>query len=250
MFVAGDHAALHCRRSPKDRLRHLQGHATPPARSDSQQVTIRILARDDERNTRPEPKNLTGRVVAGMTVKIPVPLDGIDADGDSVQLIGMDKAAAMGTAVVRDGYLEFTAAGNGAGTDTFTLPGPGPDRRREHRDRDCGHRPAGSHQPETDRRGRRRGRPARPERRRGCPGQTTRTRTATRSAWSATVSKRARTRGRSGRRRQGAPHRPGRRRQREHPLPDPGRQKGPGQRRDPDPDQPGRRAEAAHRQGR
>ncbi|HSO15728.1 MAG TPA: Ig-like domain-containing protein, partial [Arthrobacter sp.] len=88
--------------------------------SDSQQVAIRIRARDDERNTRPEPKNLTARVVAGMTVRIPVPLDGVDTDGDSVQLTGVDKAPAMGTAVVKDGYLEFTAAGNGAGTDTFT----------------------------------------------------------------------------------------------------------------------------------
>ncbi|WP_104172634.1 Ig-like domain-containing protein [Arthrobacter sp. Y81] len=88
--------------------------------SDSQQVTIRVRARDDERNTRPEPKNLTARVVSGMEVRIPVPLDGIDADGDSVQLIGVDKAPAMGTAVVKDGYLEFTATGAAAGTDTFT----------------------------------------------------------------------------------------------------------------------------------
>ncbi|KQR68072.1 hypothetical protein ASF98_23510, partial [Arthrobacter sp. Leaf337] len=88
--------------------------------SDSQQVTIRIRARDDERNTRPEPKNLTARVVAGMVVRIPVPLDGIDSDGDSVQLIGVDKAPAMGTAVVKDGYLAFTATGTAAGTDTFT----------------------------------------------------------------------------------------------------------------------------------
>ncbi|MGF9647490.1 Ig-like domain-containing protein [Pseudarthrobacter oxydans] len=88
--------------------------------SDSQQVTIRIRPRDDERNTRPEPKNLTARVIAGMPVRIPVPLDGIDSDGDSVQLIGVDKAPAMGTAVVKDGYLEFTATGNAAGTDTFT----------------------------------------------------------------------------------------------------------------------------------
>ncbi|WP_426998697.1 Ig-like domain-containing protein [Pseudarthrobacter sp. N5] len=88
--------------------------------TDSQQVTIRIRARDDERNSRPEPRNLTARVVAGMAVRIPVPLDGIDSDGDSVQLIGVDKAPAMGTAVVKDGYLEFTAAGNAAGTDTFS----------------------------------------------------------------------------------------------------------------------------------
>ncbi len=119
MFVAGDQLRFIAGPEPKTvyaiyKVRNATGQ------EDSQQVTIRILARDDERNTRPEPKNLTGRVVTGMTVKIPVPLDGIDADGDSVQLIGIDKAAGMGTAVVRDGYLEYTAAGDGAGTDTFT----------------------------------------------------------------------------------------------------------------------------------
>ncbi|WP_426006650.1 Ig-like domain-containing protein [Paenarthrobacter sp. NyZ202] len=87
--------------------------------TDSQQVTIRIRARDDATNTRPEPRNLTARAVAGMTVKIPVPTDGIDADGDSVQVIGIDKAPGLGTAVLRDGYLEYTAGGKSFGTDTF-----------------------------------------------------------------------------------------------------------------------------------
>nr|WP_253182712.1 Ig-like domain-containing protein [Arthrobacter sp. SW1] len=88
--------------------------------SDSEQVTIRIRARDDERNSRPEPKSLTARVIAGTTARIPVPLDGIDADGDSVQLTGIDKAPAAGTAVVKDGYLEYTAGADSAGTDTFS----------------------------------------------------------------------------------------------------------------------------------
>ncbi len=89
--------------------------------TDSQQVTIRIRARDDATNTRPpEPRNLTARVVAGMTVKIPRTVGRHRCDGDSVQLIGVDKAPALGTAVVRDGYMEFTAAANSAGTDTFS----------------------------------------------------------------------------------------------------------------------------------
>ncbi|MDP5228334.1 MULTISPECIES: Ig-like domain-containing protein [Arthrobacter] len=88
--------------------------------SDSAQVTIRIKARDDAHNARPEPKNVTARTLAGSVIKIPVPLDGIDPDGDSVELVGIDKAPALGTAVVREGYIEFTAAGNAAGTDTFT----------------------------------------------------------------------------------------------------------------------------------
>ncbi|WP_231938457.1 Ig-like domain-containing protein [Arthrobacter sp. B6] len=119
IFVSGDYLRFVAGPEPKTvyaiyKVRNESGQV------DSQQVTIRIQARDDERNSRPEPRNLTARVVAGMVVKIPVPLDGIDTNGDSVQLLGIDKAPGMGTAVVKDGYLEFTAAGNAAGTDTFT----------------------------------------------------------------------------------------------------------------------------------
>ena len=46
-------------------------------------------------------------------------LDGIDPDGDSVQLTGIDSAPAMGTATVGSNFIDFTAAGDGAGTDTF-----------------------------------------------------------------------------------------------------------------------------------
>lgn len=87
---------------------------------DSAQVTIHILPRDDEHNSRPQPKNLTGRVVAGMTVRIPVPLDGIDPDGDSVLLTGVDQAPSMGTAIAGSGFIDYTAAGNAGGTDSFS----------------------------------------------------------------------------------------------------------------------------------
>ncbi|BAS08081.1 calcium ion binding protein [Arthrobacter sp. Hiyo4] len=58
-------------------------------------------------------------MVAAGSVRIPVPLDGIDPDGDSVQLTGIDSTPAMGTATVGSNFIDFTAAGDGAGTDTF-----------------------------------------------------------------------------------------------------------------------------------
>ena len=88
--------------------------------ADSAQLTIRIKARDDERNARPEPKNVTARVLAGMKIKIAIPLDGIDPDGDSVELVGVDKAPALGTAVLGEGVIEYIAGSASAGTDTFT----------------------------------------------------------------------------------------------------------------------------------
>ena len=47
-------------------------------------------------------------------------LDGIDPDGDSVELVGIDKAPKLGTAETGNGYIFYTAGGSSAGTDTFT----------------------------------------------------------------------------------------------------------------------------------
>ncbi|ALO67715.1 hypothetical protein AS189_16035 [Arthrobacter alpinus] len=86
----------------------------------SAQVSITVVAADAEHNLPPAPKNLTGRVIAGDQVKIPVTLNGIDPDGDSVELVGVDKAPSLGTAETGNGYIYYTAGGNSAGTDTFS----------------------------------------------------------------------------------------------------------------------------------
>ncbi|MGG5172054.1 Ig-like domain-containing protein [Pseudarthrobacter sp. J1738] len=82
-------------------------------------VTIHILPLEGRENTRPQPQSLTARVMAGGKIKIPVPLDGIDPDGDSVQLSGIESAPSMGTATLGSNFIDFVAAGNGAGTDVF-----------------------------------------------------------------------------------------------------------------------------------
>jgi hypothetical protein len=91
----------------------------PQGQKSAAAVTIHILPLEGAENSRPQPKNLTARVVAGGTVRIPVPLDGIDPDGDSVQLTGIDSTPGMGTATAGSSFIDFVAAGNGAGTDTF-----------------------------------------------------------------------------------------------------------------------------------
>lgn len=87
---------------------------------DSATVNITIVAADPEHNLPPAPKNITGRVIAGDQIKIPVPLSGIDPDGDSVELVGIDKAPKLGTAETGNGYIYYTAGGSSAGTDSFT----------------------------------------------------------------------------------------------------------------------------------
>ncbi len=172
-------------------VRAIYNAVDPQGQKSAAAVTIHILPLEGAENSRPQPKNLTARVVAAGSVRIPVELDGIDPDGDSVQLTGIDSTPAMGTATVGSNFIDFTAAGDGAGTDTFRYkvvdrqgavntgtvtvgiaprgdtnqkptpvddevkvrPGP-PDRRRRHRQR---HRPR--RRPDPDPQRRHRGRP-------------------------------------------------------------------------------------------
>ncbi|MDK1328424.1 Ig-like domain-containing protein [Arthrobacter sp. zg-Y1143] len=86
----------------------------------SAQVSITIRPRDDEKNTPPVPQNVEGRVVAGATVRIPIPLDGLDSDGDSVVLNGVGTAPTLGAAQTGPNYIDYTALAQASGTDSFT----------------------------------------------------------------------------------------------------------------------------------
>ncbi len=86
---------------------------------DSAEVRITIRPQD-ERNTPPTPRNVEARVIAGSTVRIPVPLSGLDADGDSVSLTGIDQAPELGAAVAGPDYIDYTASAAAGGTDSFT----------------------------------------------------------------------------------------------------------------------------------
>ncbi|WP_350349616.1 Ig-like domain-containing protein [Agromyces sp. G08B096] len=83
-------------------------------------VTFNVIGRDAE-NRAPLPTPLTSRTFAGSTVKIDVPLDGIDPDGDSVVLTGIASAPALGRIVERTSTsLTYEAFPGAAGTDTFS----------------------------------------------------------------------------------------------------------------------------------
>lgn len=84
---------------------------------DSAQVTFRVV--DGTENQPPRPPALTARTFAGASVKITVPLDGTDPDGDSVRLTGIGRAPGKGTAKVTAGTIVYSAAKGSRGTDTF-----------------------------------------------------------------------------------------------------------------------------------
>ncbi|WP_052663473.1 Ig-like domain-containing protein [Psychromicrobium lacuslunae] len=87
---------------------------------DSAAIVIHVLPADPSNNSAPTPKPLTGRVIAGTSQQIQVPLDGIDSDGDSVELVGIDSPPSLGTATVGSNYISYLAAASSSGTDTFT----------------------------------------------------------------------------------------------------------------------------------
>ncbi|WP_417554846.1 Ig-like domain-containing protein [Microbacterium sp.] len=84
-------------------------------------VTVQVLPVDPEVNAAPHPRDLTARALAGTSIRIPVPLDGLDADGDSVELLGQDIAPVKGRITdTGSNYLEYEAFADSAGVDTFT----------------------------------------------------------------------------------------------------------------------------------
>ncbi|MFB2584818.1 Ig-like domain-containing protein [Herbiconiux liukaitaii] len=88
---------------------------------DAGYITIRIVAPDAGTNSPPRPEDVTIRALQGTSVRIPVSLDGIDPDGDSVRLIGQDSAPAKGRITeVGEAWLVYEAYPSSVGTDTFT----------------------------------------------------------------------------------------------------------------------------------
>ncbi|SDD43163.1 Fibronectin type III domain-containing protein [Sanguibacter gelidistatuariae] len=88
----------------------------------SGQVTISVHASAPESKAPPQPKNLTARTFAGETVRIPVPLTGIDGDGDGVTLLGQGDTAPLKGRIVAIGadWIDYEALPGETGTDTFT----------------------------------------------------------------------------------------------------------------------------------
>ncbi len=60
-----------------------------PALSDNGSVTVTVIPPGT--NRAPTPTTLTGRVLSGQTVSLPVPATGMDSDGDRVVLAGIDQ---------------------------------------------------------------------------------------------------------------------------------------------------------------
>ncbi len=77
--------------------------------------------KDTATNNPPVPQTVTARVVAGKSVRVSIPLNGIDPDGDSVQLVGVGSNPDKGSVSdVSSDSLTYEAGDYSAGTDEFT----------------------------------------------------------------------------------------------------------------------------------
>ncbi len=84
-------------------------------------ATFTVTPLDPEGNRDPEPDPLIGRVLAGGSIRVDIPLQQIDPDGDSTQLLRFPTAPTLGS--IQDwgtDYFIYETAGTVSGTDEFT----------------------------------------------------------------------------------------------------------------------------------
>lgn len=83
-------------------------------------VNLVVVAANAENNTAPRPRDLTLRTVAGGTIEIPIPVDNVDPEGDSVSLVGIASTPKLGSATTDGNTLRYQASEEATGTDSFT----------------------------------------------------------------------------------------------------------------------------------
>lgn len=120
LFVSGDELRYQAPDEPTT-ARAVFAIADSAGNVTAARLTVSVHASDPASKQPARPKDLTARVYEGETVRITVPLVGIDDDGDGVALLGQASAPTKGriTAVGAD-YLEYEALPGEVGTDTFT----------------------------------------------------------------------------------------------------------------------------------
>lgn len=120
LFVSGDRLRYLAPDTPGNHTAVYRVHGPDGQYADAS-VSISVRERDAATNNPPVPKTVTARAVAGQAVRITVPLNGTDPDGDSVQLVGVGDNPEKGSVSdVTADALTYDAGDYSAGTDEFT----------------------------------------------------------------------------------------------------------------------------------
>jgi len=119
-FVSGNQVRF---QAPKQPGAYSAVYRISDAFAETATATIRftVVGPDTAGNRAPTPLPLTMRTFADSTIKVQVPLDGIDPDGDSVYLSAVTSAPELGRVVSQGSdYFIYQAYPGAAGTDSFT----------------------------------------------------------------------------------------------------------------------------------
>lgn len=120
-FVDGDLIRLHVLEGGPSSVSLTYQVIDEYGQADAGLISIRIIPRDPEVNAAPIPGMMTARVIAGTSVEIPIMLDGIDPNGDGVELVGIASSPDQGIVeVVGPSTIMFTAFPDATGTTSFT----------------------------------------------------------------------------------------------------------------------------------
>ncbi len=92
----------------------------PYKESSVARITFVVTAVDEKNNQDPAPEAIVARVLSGGSIRVEIPLQQVDPDGDSVQLLDFPTSPALGTIVERGiDYFVYESAAGLAGTDEF-----------------------------------------------------------------------------------------------------------------------------------
>jgi len=121
LFVSGDVLRYQAPSTPMT-VTAMFSVSDPAGASTAARLTVHVRSTDAGSKPPPTPEDLTARVYDGETVRISVPLTGIDPDGDGVTLLGLGDTSPTRGVVTKVGadYLEYRALAGESGTDTFT----------------------------------------------------------------------------------------------------------------------------------
>jgi hypothetical protein len=120
LFVSGNRLRYLAPDEPGDFTAIYRLGTTADVQFDTAQVTIAVREADTATNAAPVPPTLSARVLAGEAVRIPVPLGEMDADGDSVRLVGAASNPSQGNVTVAGDVVTYTAGAASQGTDSFS----------------------------------------------------------------------------------------------------------------------------------
>ncbi|WP_221585033.1 Ig-like domain-containing protein [Microbacterium sp. G2-8] len=120
IFVAQDDVRFRAAPDAQGQVRAIYTVVDAKGQEASAAVTIDIVPWNEEINSAPIPQTVTARTLAGSDARIEIPLDQIDPDGDSVDLVGPADASAKGRITEQGAdYLTYAADRDATGVDTF-----------------------------------------------------------------------------------------------------------------------------------